>query len=97
MSNTVRTAPEAETPVNPYSLLDAVNASSDTSHTGWLLFLGLMTYLTIRIHFLPLVVCLTAFLPLGIHLPSGASGAIDQGKPFQYTLETCLPQRGCIA
>jgi len=41
-------------------------------------------------------VVLTAFLPLGIHLPSGASGAIDQGKPFQFTLETCLPQRGCI-
>lgn len=41
-------------------------------------------------------IVLTAFLPLGIHLPSGASGAIDQGKPFQYTLETCLPQRGCI-
>lgn len=41
-------------------------------------------------------IVLTAFLPLGIHLPSGASGAIDQGKPFQYTLETCLPQRGCV-
>lgn len=41
-------------------------------------------------------VVLTAFLPLGIHLPSGASGTIDQGKPFQFTLETCLPQRGCI-
>ena len=41
-------------------------------------------------------IVLTAFLPLGIHLPSGASGTIDQGKPFQYTLETCLPQRGCI-
>jgi uncharacterized protein YjbI with pentapeptide repeats len=36
-----------ETPVNPYSLLDAVNASSDTAHVGWLLFLGLMTYLMI--------------------------------------------------
>ena len=39
---------------------------------------------------------LTAVLPLGIHLPSGASGAIDQGRAFQYTLETCL-QFGCIA
>lgn len=39
---------------------------------------------------------LTAFLPLGIHLPSGVNGSIDQGKPFQYTVETCL-QRGCIA
>jgi uncharacterized protein YjbI with pentapeptide repeats len=49
MSNAGRTAPEAEAPVNPYSLLDAVNASSDTAHTGWLLFLGLMTYLTIAV------------------------------------------------
>lgn len=30
----------------------------------------LMTYLTIRIHFLPLVVCLTAFLPLERLVPS---------------------------
>jgi uncharacterized protein YjbI with pentapeptide repeats len=49
MSVTARTAPETETPVNPYSLLDAVNASSDTAHVGWLLFLGLMTYLTIAV------------------------------------------------
>lgn len=42
-------------------------------------------------------IVLTAFLPFGIHLPTGANGAVDQGKPFQYTLETCLPQRGCIA
>ncbi len=49
MSTTVRTSPETETPVNPYSLLDAVNASSDSAHMGWLLFLGLMTYLTIAV------------------------------------------------
>jgi uncharacterized protein YjbI with pentapeptide repeats len=49
MTTTLRTAPDAETPVNPYSLLDAVNASSDTAHMGWLLFLGLMTYLTIAV------------------------------------------------
>jgi uncharacterized protein YjbI with pentapeptide repeats len=48
-SHTARVAPEAETPVNPYSLLDAVNASSDTAHMGWLLFLGLMTYFTIAV------------------------------------------------
>jgi uncharacterized protein YjbI with pentapeptide repeats len=48
-SNTVPTAQDTETPVNPYSLLDAVNASSDTAHMGWLLFLGLMTYLTIAV------------------------------------------------
>lgn len=39
---------------------------------------------------------LTAMVPLGIHLPAGVSGTIDQGKAFQYTLETCV-QQGCIA
>jgi len=39
---------------------------------------------------------LTAVVPLGIHLPSGISGAIDQGKPFQYITQTCVRQ-GCIA
>ena len=41
-------------------------------------------------------VVLTAFLPFGIYLPSGVSGALDQGKPFPIVLETCLPS-GCIA
>ncbi len=40
-------------------------------------------------------IMLTAFLPLGIYLPAGASGVLDQGKPFQFTIETCLP-RNCI-
>ena len=44
-----RVDPDIETPVNPYSLLDAVNSSSDTSHTGWLLFLAIMTYLVIAV------------------------------------------------
>lgn len=39
---------------------------------------------------------LTALVPLGIHMPAGVSGVIDQGRAFQYTLETCL-QQGCIA
>ncbi len=46
----------------------------------WLLWAGLaffatfhlMTYLTIRIHFLPLVICLTAFLPLERLVPRRA-------------------------
>jgi invasion protein IalB len=42
-------------------------------------------------------VVLTAILPLGIHLPSGVSGSLDQGKPFAFTLETCVAQPGCIA
>jgi hypothetical protein len=42
-------APEGETPVNPYSLLEAVNHSSDTAHTAWLIFLSIMAYLMIAV------------------------------------------------
>lgn len=49
MSDFGRGAPDGETPVNPYSLLDAVNRSSDTAHVAWLIFLGIMTYLTIAV------------------------------------------------
>lgn len=49
MSDVARMAPELETPVNPYSLLEAVNHSSDTAHTGWLIFLAVMTYLVIAV------------------------------------------------
>lgn len=40
-------APDAEAPVNPYSLLEAVNSASDTVNTAWLLFIGVMSYLLI--------------------------------------------------
>ncbi len=49
MADRARLTPETETPVNPYSLLEAVNSSSDTSHTGWLIFLAIMTYLMIAV------------------------------------------------
>src|SRR5215510_4373199 len=49
MTDRPRLSPEADTPVNPYSLLEAVNASSDTAHTGWLIFLAIMTYLVIAV------------------------------------------------
>ncbi len=49
MADMGRGAPESETPVNPYSLLEAVNNSSDTAHTGWLIFLAIMTYLMIAV------------------------------------------------
>ena len=49
MADMARVAPETETPVNPYSLLEAVNGSSDTAHTGWLIFLGIMAYLMIAV------------------------------------------------
>jgi uncharacterized protein YjbI with pentapeptide repeats len=40
---------DGETPVNPYSLLEAVNHSSDTAHTAWLIFLSIMAYLMIAV------------------------------------------------
>lgn len=49
MTDVTRNAPEGETPVNPYSLLEAVNHSSDTAHTAWLIFLAIMTYLLIAV------------------------------------------------
>jgi hypothetical protein len=51
MSETSRVAPEVdvETPVNPYSLLDAVNSSSATGCTAWLIFITLMMYLMVAV------------------------------------------------
>lgn len=45
----MRSAPEGETPVNPYSLLEAVNDSSDTAHVAWLIFISLMAYLMVAV------------------------------------------------
>lgn len=49
MTDAVRVGPEGETPVNPYSLLEAVNATSNSSNTSWLIFLGIMAYFTIAV------------------------------------------------
>ena len=49
MADMARVAPDSETPVNPYSLLEAVNSSSETAHTGWLIFLAIMAYLTVAV------------------------------------------------
>ena len=49
MTDLARGAPDGETPVNPYSLLEAVNHSSDTAHTGWLIFLAILAYLVIAV------------------------------------------------
>ena len=50
MSDALRgTEAEAEAPVNPYSLLGAVNASSDSVHAGLLLFIGILSYLLIAV------------------------------------------------
>ena len=49
MSDVMRVAPDVETPVNPYSLLEAVNKSGDTAHTAWLIFLTIMAYMTVAV------------------------------------------------
>ncbi len=49
MTELARGAPEGETPVNPYSLLEAVNRSSAAAHTSWLIFLAIMAYLVIAV------------------------------------------------
>jgi len=49
MTDLARGAADGETPVNPYSLLEAVNRSSDSAHMAWLIFLFIMTYLTIAV------------------------------------------------
>lgn len=48
-SDASRLGAEAETPVNPQSLLVAVNEASDTVSTGWLIFLGIMAYAVIAV------------------------------------------------
>jgi uncharacterized protein YjbI with pentapeptide repeats len=40
---------DAETPVNPYSLLEAVNRSSDSANVAWLIYMALMSYLLITV------------------------------------------------
>lgn len=49
MSDPVRGVADGETPVNPYSLLEAVNSSSETAHRAWLIFLALMIYLMVAV------------------------------------------------
>jgi uncharacterized protein YjbI with pentapeptide repeats len=50
MNETVRAAAlEGEAPVNPYSLLEAVNTSSDSAHTAWLIFIGIMGYVLVAV------------------------------------------------
>jgi uncharacterized protein YjbI with pentapeptide repeats len=38
-----------DTPVNPYTLLGAVNETSELCHTGWLIFLGVVAYFCIAV------------------------------------------------
>ena len=47
MSDIEQAGLDGEHPVNPYSLLEAVNRASDTVNTAWLIFLGVLSYLLI--------------------------------------------------
>ncbi|MCB1547956.1 MAG: pentapeptide repeat-containing protein, partial [Hyphomicrobiaceae bacterium] len=49
MVDETRAPIEDEAPVNPYSLLAAVNDSSKDAHMAWLIFLGLMSYLILAV------------------------------------------------
>jgi uncharacterized protein YjbI with pentapeptide repeats len=49
MDDNTRAALDSETPVNPYSLLDALNAAAARSSTLWLLFLALIAYLALAV------------------------------------------------
>ena len=49
MDTTNRTALDAETPVNPYSLLDALNTAAARTNAVWLLFLGLLAYVALAV------------------------------------------------
>ena len=49
MADVAHNPVESEAPVNPYSLLDAVNRSSGDAHTAWVIFLGLMSYFIIAV------------------------------------------------
>ncbi|MEL7542290.1 MAG: pentapeptide repeat-containing protein [Pseudomonadota bacterium] len=42
-------APVADIPVNPYSLLEAVNSSSAAARGGWVLFLAIATFILIAV------------------------------------------------
>src|SRR5262245_42739900 len=49
MDDITRGVIDTETPVNPYSLLEAVNRSSNSANAGWLIYIALMSYLLITV------------------------------------------------
>src|SRR5690349_2061877 len=49
MNDSSRVGLDAETPVNPYTLLEAVNRASDAANTAWLLFIALIAYLLLTV------------------------------------------------
>ena len=49
MDDSTRAALDSEAPVNPYSLLDAVNRTAARANTAWLLFLALVAYAALTV------------------------------------------------
>jgi len=49
MDDSTRAALDSEAPVNPYSLLDAVNWAAARTNRAWLLFLALMAYMALAV------------------------------------------------
>src|SRR5688572_25295903 len=49
MDDNTRAALDAEAPVNPYSLLDALNAAAQRTNGLWWVFLGVMAYLALTV------------------------------------------------
>ena len=49
MQDDTRSALDVETPVNPYSLLEAVNRSSRAAGLAWLAFLALLAYVAVTL------------------------------------------------
>src|SRR5262249_53963341 len=49
MNESSRVVADTETPVNPYSLLEAVNRSSNSANAAWLIYIAFMSYLLITV------------------------------------------------
>ena len=87
MNDISRTGLYTETPVNPYSLLEAVNRSSGTANTAWLIFVGLLAYLLITVAgvthkdlLLNAAITLDAGKPNSVFHPGGTAVVIHEGK-----------------
>ena len=88
---------DTETPVNPYSLLEAVNASSETANRAWLIFLALMIYLMVA-------VAGVTHRDLLLELAGGGGGpggvrlrlAADEGVLFHHLGADVLESHRCL-
>ena len=49
MTDTTPIPADGDVPVNPYSLMESVNETSEDARTGWFIFIALMTYLLVAV------------------------------------------------